>query len=488
MLAPLSSNAAAVKAAVNKALVTSADTTLWVNGYTGSDDNEGTQALPFKTIAGALAALPAFIQHNCSIFITAGTYAEQLKINKVIAPRVRLTLEGVNAWSQFAPTSGPRTGTIASVSGFDLTVTGATWPVDGLKGRFLKIVSGATEAGLNGKYIPICSNTATAIRTPYQGSRIGTATFELVTQSTIVDGTNGVALAFNAAGAPSTYGLNLNNIRFQNSNASYVISAAQPGWSLVMDSCSVVGGLAGGGSALVFGNGAGNFQATNCFINSPAGSYSIQAYPIAGFLKFAGCVLDGGSIAVLYVSGRVMTTLAGPNVIQGSSAGNGATLLGVELLYTDSNAGFWVRNNKKNGIELGDFTSAQINGAIESNQQHGLVLRSNSGHCSVLLNGTIKSNTSDGLRIEGSHSTIKLNGTGSSSIASNGGMGIRLVAGYATGGNALLIPSAAPADYVTGNTGGNLSFDGTAAIAIADVRAAAGKTMSDSRFNRFAAE
>jgi hypothetical protein len=60
---------------------TSADIELYVNANTGSDSNNGTIGSPYKTVGKAVYKLPQILNHNVSIYVSAGTYNEDILIS-----------------------------------------------------------------------------------------------------------------------------------------------------------------------------------------------------------------------------------------------------------------------------------------------------------------------------------------------------------------------------------------------------------------------
>lgn len=58
-----------------------ADTTLYVNGTTGSDTNDGSEDAPYKTIQAAVNSLPKYVgAYHAQINIASGTYTENVTV------------------------------------------------------------------------------------------------------------------------------------------------------------------------------------------------------------------------------------------------------------------------------------------------------------------------------------------------------------------------------------------------------------------------
>ena len=125
---------------------------------TGNDGNEGSAAAPLRTIQAAINRVPSRIAHDVTINVGAGTYIEAININKNFDALKLFVIQGT-AWTAFAPTSGLATGTFTSALDNTATLTGAGWAVNGLKGKFLVVASGA----LSGQKLVIAGNTTDTI-------------------------------------------------------------------------------------------------------------------------------------------------------------------------------------------------------------------------------------------------------------------------------------------------------------------------------------
>lgn len=164
--------------------VTTADMTLYVDTATGNDNNIGSLALPLKTIQAAINRTPHIIAHLVTIYVRAGTYAEDLIVSNHIRHTGWFTISGYD-WTDVVPATGLATGTIASYSGRTVNVTAASWTVNDLRGKYIQLTSGAKS----GYKYPIESNTATSLTIGGYGlSAISGQTFKFVTQGAIITG------------------------------------------------------------------------------------------------------------------------------------------------------------------------------------------------------------------------------------------------------------------------------------------------------------
>jgi hypothetical protein len=167
------------------AAATTAAMTLYV-ATTGSDSASGAAGHPKKTINAALDVVPQVVNHVVTINVAAGTYPEQVRINKTFGrgpdgttyqSLSRLTIQGATP-TVWTPATGVSAGTLGARTGFSYAVAGAGWTVGDLVGKFAYIPHETT--GFNGNltnYLPITANTATSFESPVSqtGDDSGTA-------------------------------------------------------------------------------------------------------------------------------------------------------------------------------------------------------------------------------------------------------------------------------------------------------------------------
>jgi hypothetical protein len=71
------------------------DKTLYVNGATGNDANNGSQSKPYKTIQKAVDAIPPVLcGYTATISVAAGTYAENVVVSGKTGGKVSLATTG----------------------------------------------------------------------------------------------------------------------------------------------------------------------------------------------------------------------------------------------------------------------------------------------------------------------------------------------------------------------------------------------------------
>lgn len=154
--------------------------TLYVDAATGVDTNDGTVSKPLRQIQTALDRVPEIINHNVIINVGAGSYGQINSTSKIVNTGT-LTVTGTMA--TFTPATGSASGTFDSVSDNVLTLAGAGWTINDLKGKFLVIGS---------NYYPILSNTATTV-TISDRTRTGTPAFSFAVPTSIIDGDSGIS-------------------------------------------------------------------------------------------------------------------------------------------------------------------------------------------------------------------------------------------------------------------------------------------------------
>jgi len=179
-------------------LETTAALTLYVDPVLGADIGACTAAgaAACKTVAGALALVPARVKHNVTVNLASGTYTDAtIKVEGFnIDNGVTLTLQG--AQIAFTVATGASTGTLTGVTAGSTSTTratvvdsGQTWTTNDLRGRFFRTTSGAGTS----TYYPIISNTATDIVLATNSSNVAVSnTYEIITP--------GAIFSFTAAG------------------------------------------------------------------------------------------------------------------------------------------------------------------------------------------------------------------------------------------------------------------------------------------------
>jgi hypothetical protein len=155
---------------------------VWHVETTGNDSTgDGSVGNPFATPGGALAALAALsgklIRHQVDIILGTGNFPAFSITGYMMDPAVGTAPCGIRIYGSFinaTPGSGTATGTFTTVTtGNDGSVSGSltkstvtdsgqTWPVNGLKGFMLEVLTGTSA----GQILPILSNTATTIEVP----------------------------------------------------------------------------------------------------------------------------------------------------------------------------------------------------------------------------------------------------------------------------------------------------------------------------------
>lgn len=141
-------------------MASTADTDIYVDTATGSDENDGSEASPYKTITKAIQDIPFLVSHLYNVYVAAGTYTENLSLNVILSGNGSINFYGAEG---VAPTlaSGITTGLVTSSVVDDtsqvVTIDNAGWTVDNLRGFFLDDGWSST---------PIVKNTATTITLP----------------------------------------------------------------------------------------------------------------------------------------------------------------------------------------------------------------------------------------------------------------------------------------------------------------------------------
>jgi hypothetical protein len=174
-------------------LETSAAMTLYV-ATTGLDTNDGSVNRPLLTIQAAINKVPKTIKHPVTINVGAGTFDGAYIEGFTSTYANSLTIKG--ALAQAVLPTGPSIGTITSSTEGDwqiptagtVTVTGAGWTVDSMKGKIFEITGGGGYHGVsNLNYMVITSNTVDTITFVSQAFSLdGTTTYRILDWSTTI--------------------------------------------------------------------------------------------------------------------------------------------------------------------------------------------------------------------------------------------------------------------------------------------------------------
>jgi hypothetical protein len=116
---------------------TTAAMNLYVDPVSGVDTNPGTAALPFRTIAAALAAVPQTIKHLVTINLADGDYNEYLELSRFEVTTGILLLQGNLG---LATGEIQRTADIFSASTIGTALSG--WGINANEDKWVTIISG----------------------------------------------------------------------------------------------------------------------------------------------------------------------------------------------------------------------------------------------------------------------------------------------------------------------------------------------------------
>lgn len=149
---------------------------------------------PFATIQAAIDALPSVLAHPTFINVGAGTFTGFTFENRICLGKAEVgsakvpyvQIRGATPVEVSGLASGPTSGTATSSDGANrtLTLTGAGWTVNDLRGKFLRVTSGTTDAT---KLYAIESNTSEVITIVGKGDFSGAVDFQIVTPATVLD-------------------------------------------------------------------------------------------------------------------------------------------------------------------------------------------------------------------------------------------------------------------------------------------------------------
>jgi len=490
-------------------IVSQADATYWVDAVLGNDANAGTALAPFKTIGAATALIPHVLSHNFTINIKAGTYVEEIKITTHIqAPGVLLSLIGLD-WSLITPATGVQSGTFTSVSTRFITMAAAGWTVNDLKGKFVKVTSGAQS----GRYFPIASNTVDTLEIAASNTTVTAfngCTFELCTQAVSIEPSPGTPITIRvpeSRAAVNGGAVILTNLKFVGSNTGSFGALNSTGLlAVVSTSCLFRGKTTNSNIVQLQITGSASF--TYCVVDAVApatGTYGIQM-KMPGSLTLAGCFVWPGSLTgvrAIEIS-KGATLLANANtILEGWKASTGVQGCGVlcqNAIVTGGIAGVSgviIRDCRYgillyegfNIIGLTDSEiSACVQAAIDMAQITNVTTSSCKGANRIIIAGASKliNNLADAIRISTPHNHISMLGT--ADMSGNAGWGVNMVG--AGMGDSAFNQVHVSATFTAGtNTLGDFSIDGSAALTLAALRLLPGKLATDANFfNRIFSE
>lgn len=466
---------------------TTADMTLYVDQATGSDSNSGLVGFPMKTIQAAINRVPKTVKHNVTINVGPGTYVGNVTLNFDILTPKYITLQGTH-WTSVVPATGVASGTFTANDGsHQFTLAAAGWTIDDLKGKFVKITSGAKS----GNYYPIANNTATTIDVGCLTTTIGNASFEFAIPAatlTPVSGSYSLGI-FGTVLSPSssTPGIVIQNLTF--SGAFRGIRAHADMCDIKVIQCKFFPTASGIGI-----ESYGVLPAVDrCY--SGASGMSIGYTAGNGWGSVINSVFDGlsaaSTIGINLGEGRLQIGgLNAGNIIQGYTGSNS---YGIAL--TSAHMGSYGLCTIR-GCKVGIYVSTGYNTYLSANTATPTVITSATEDgirvsamanlkLNTLNNGyfTITGCGRDAIRLESSGNVIDIERT--SSITGNAGFGVNMIAGNVSHNNVFIKSTVT----MNTNTAGDLTLDGTTSITIAALRADPNKTMVDLlRLNRLSAD
>lgn len=467
-------------------LGTSAAVTLEVNVTTGSDTTgNGSLATPYKTIGKALAVAPFLAAHAIQINLAAGTYPELLNVTHVLASTGKVTITG--AWQNFIPATGPSSGTFDASFAEPLAntakLTGATWTVNDLKGKFLQITSGA----LTGRYIPIASNTADTLDISAAANtgtyNLQSVSFVIVEQSVTLarDSVGGQTQAImwvsnNPTDFTAANGVTLENVKVDLTGLTNSGIRVQQGVFHLRQCMTFTG--SGAPTALFPSGRHTRITVTDSYVSSGAGAFVISAASCSQ-VTLDGLIVDGGAVGLSATTNCTVTTSTGQAMIQN------CTTAGMSFTQSYLTGGRAVIRSCGIGIRLfGQCRLTPSNFVVQGNTAAGVHFQNGGGlndNGSVLQTSgwSITGNGTAGITLDSSHNWVYL---GSTTVSTNATWGVQ--ASNAKGGGFNQV-STTSATVMSGNTSGDFSIDGSTAISLATLRADGDKDMLDPvRVNR----
>jgi hypothetical protein len=441
----------------------SAPLNLYVDQAIGSDSNDGLAPnSALKTITAALNLVPQTVAETCKILVKAGTYTENLNINRNFVPSPkgasRVQIEGLDFVVPTLGSGSITTGTLGAASQLTRTTTvtgaaackyavaGASWGVNELKGKFIN-VTGGVSSFLFGLY-PIAGNVAASLDIPTTG--LSGAVF------TIVD--HGVVLTAPAAKytgiTVSNNSGNVNNgVVFKNLcvNTGSFYNAMFDAGALQFWGCLVKGATSLGIYCMSPHTSLAVFY--SYLTGSPYGVYALGM----NRLQIGGIVIDGGQRQI-YISNAPLNMLDcyDMNILQNGQFG----LLchsGPSIVNETATAHLIVRNQSVHGVNLSSGAKWTANCEIFSCniglKARALIEGEPNGTNRLVGTWMVTDCTGDGIEIGGNHNYL---GIQSGNISGNGGIGINMNIDLNSSHNALSILSAGTNTVMASNSGGDI--------------------------------
>tara|TARA_R100001530_G_scaffold10633_1_gene10451 strand:- start:6856 stop:8463 length:1608 start_codon:yes stop_codon:yes gene_type:complete len=178
---------------------------------TGDDTTgDGSSGNPWATLQKAWDTLPEYIENEVIITAAAGTYFESEEIlnGKTVVTGGSILVDGNKTAEGIVYTATGGLSLNANGLG-EITVAAAGWGVNEHQGRFVRIVTHTSPSTvISVKYLPISSNTATTLVTPYLiFTPDGNTTFDIVNfDSIFTSSTSGAPTV--GVNIPITFGTN----------------------------------------------------------------------------------------------------------------------------------------------------------------------------------------------------------------------------------------------------------------------------------------
>lgn len=447
---------------------TTADMTFWVD-TNGNDNGSGDQSAPLKTISEAIRRIPLVVKHNVTININAGTYVELLAIGNLIIGTPSISLIG-QSWVTPTLASGATSGVVASMTSNVVSVTGAKWTVNDLRGHFLKITSGAQS----GKYLPIASNTANTIEVSFFSALVAGTTFEIVDPGVIIQNpateTSAARISFGVNIYDFSYGVKFSNLWFK-TNSSGTTTAGNGSVSYTY--CRFESSSSTGYCIYKYGP-IGGCLVSYCYLNSKNGLQVTAGQAGVEYSYVRQAATGGLGLVASSSSARPNLTVTG-SIIEGFDGGGG-------VLASSQHSGVYIQANTiirscKYGIHLsGAFATLLSTNVTVTGNQIGLYVEGRGVKEFTVASGAITSNTSGGIVVKAPSCSGYI--YTSCSISNNTGYGIYLgTAAELSGMNSVTIASNVT---MTGNSIKDLTIDGgTTTSTIADARLLPTKTLVD---------
>lgn len=298
-------------------------------------------ATPFLTIQAALDTVPKILRSNLQIKLDVGDwdgaigagFTGDLK-RPIVTNGAFPSIRFVGDWALATLTTGVNTGTAGTGTG-GITIkkpaAAADWTVNNLRGKFVRIVSGAgsptsvTATDYQQNIALIRSNTIDTITTYGQQALPATTTlaaidntsvFEIVTPSASIhamNDANAASFGFSGTGGRTclallgiTLDINCHSIRLggTGSVASTAMGVYFAGPGLFNAAYCFGDGISGGlnvGPIIVFfGQNAANFRADQCSFMLGGGAIAPYTAGSCDFAKVASCVLENIGNGVIF--------------------------------------------------------------------------------------------------------------------------------------------------------------------------------------------